>query len=532
MATSTWKLKSGTGNWSDTADWTTAPPAPGGDVVIGSTHDIGSVFVTEDVSIGINSLTIGAKHGRNGNTTTLAVTPSAILTVNGTISLGVNTIIDGTGMLSANGAVSGGGTIAATGGLFILSGTGSIAGGGVLDLASNVTSASTSYDIDAVSGSVLELAGTAAAGTTVAFLGSLGTLELADIAGGLVQGFNGTIAGLSIGSSGTVPTNAVNIQAPITSASLSGSQITVLNGTTTVATLQLSAVSGSAYAAVAADSALGGYDVFLTSVAPANPTVTWSPSMESGVEGQAIALGTITPSGGSGSFSSVLVSGIPVGATLADATHSFTASSGGTSVNILGWNYAGLSITPPNDANVSLSVQVTDTAGNTSASAGETVTVNPLAPTVSWGAATAATEGTALALGTLAATVNSRSGDANSLQSLVVSAIPVGAVLSDGAGGHSFTATSTNTAVDVKSWTLSSLKIKTTNDINFTLTATEVDGDGNTSTASINEAVTVNPLTPTVAPGAVSGSAGQAIALNPSALRSMVSPATPTASIR
>ncbi len=523
MATSTWKLKSGTGNWSDTADWTTAPPAPGGDVVIGSTHDIGSVFVTEDVSIGINSLTIGAKHGRNGNTTTLAVTPSAILTVNGTISLGVNTIIDGTGMLSANGAVSGGGTIAATGGLFILSGTGSIAGGGVLDLASNVTSASTSYDIDAVSGSVLELA---------AFLGSLGTLELADIAGGLVQGFNGTIAGLSIGSSGTVPTNAVNIQAPITSASLSGSQITVLNGTTTVATLQLSAVSGSAYAAVAADSALGGYDVFLTSVAPANPTVTWSPSMESGVEGQAIALGTITPSGGSGSFSSVLVSGIPVGATLADATHSFTASSGGTSVNILGWNYAGLSITPPNDANVSLSVQVTDTAGNTSASAGETVTVNPLAPTVSWGAATAATEGTALALGTLAATVNSRSGDANSLQSLVVSAIPVGAVLSDGAGGHSFTATSTNTAVDVKSWTLSSLKIKTTNDINFTLTATEVDGDGNTSTASINEARPARRLTPTVAPGAVSGSAGQAIARSTSALRSMVSPATPTASIR
>src|SRR5260370_33294260 len=129
MATSTWTLTSGTGNWSDTADWTTAPPAPGDDVVIGSTHDTGSLIVTEDVSIAINSLTIGAKqHGKNGNTTTLVVMPGATLTVNRTISLGVNTIIDGTGTLIANGAVSGGGTIAAPHGPLTLSGTGCTAG--------------------------------------------------------------------------------------------------------------------------------------------------------------------------------------------------------------------------------------------------------------------------------------------------------------------------------------------------------------------------------------------------------------------
>jgi hypothetical protein len=80
---------------------------------------------------------------------------------------------------------------------------------------------------------------------------------------------------------------------------------------------------------------------------------------------------------------------------------------------------------------------------------------------VTWGAATAGTEGTQLTLGTLAATVNSLSGDSNSLQSLIVSTIPVGATLTDGT--NTFTASTGNTSVDVKSWTLSSLKITPTN---------------------------------------------------------------------
>src|SRR2546423_10896920 len=53
---------------------------------------------------------------------------------------------------------------------------------------------------------------------------------------------------------------------------------------------------------------------------------------------------------------------------------------------------------------------------------------------------------------------------------------------------------------NVGGWTLSSLRVTPTNDANFTLTATAttLDADGNTSTASITEAVTVNPLTPTL----------------------------------
>ena len=84
-------------------------------------------------------------------------------------------------------------------------------------------------------------------------------LELADVAGGVLQGFSGKIAGLNVGASATTATNEINIQALATKAVLSGSTITVLNGATTVATIALSAapVHG-AYAVVQADAALGG----------------------------------------------------------------------------------------------------------------------------------------------------------------------------------------------------------------------------------------------------------------------------------
>src|SRR5207253_731424 len=104
-------------------------------------------------------------------------------------------------------------------------------------------------------------------------------------------------------------------------------------------------------------------------------------------------------------------------------------------------------------------------------------------------------------------TVNGAAGDSNSLSSLVVSAIPVGAVLSDG-HGNSFTATAGNTSVDVHNWNLSSLTITPANDANFTLgiAATAKDAEGNLSTTtSGTELVTVNPTAPCVAPVAEIG---------------------------
>ena len=78
-----------------------------------------------------------------------------------------------------------------------------------------------------------------------------------------------------------------------------------------------------------------------------------------GLWAAAIALGKISRSDCNW-VTSVLVSGIPVGATLSDGTpgHSFTSATGTTSHDITGWSYGALTLTPANDANAALSVVV------------------------------------------------------------------------------------------------------------------------------------------------------------------------------
>ncbi|MBR1059816.1 S-layer family protein, partial [Bradyrhizobium diazoefficiens] len=254
-------------------------------------------------------------------------------------------------------------------------------------------------------------------------------------------------------------------------------------------------------------------------VNPAAPVL--APVAVSGVEGQAISLnlGVTIPNaaGDANALTSLVVSSIPAGATLSDGTHSFTASAGSTSVDIAGWSLSNLKIVTVNDANITLQLSATarDTEGNLSATtnAAETVTVNPLAATITT-SATSGVEGQPIAVN-LGVSLNQLAGDQNSLASLIVGAIPVGATLSDGT--HSFTATSGHTSVDVSSWTLGSLTVKSTNDLNFTLnvTATARDAEGNTGpVASATESVTVRPLAPTLAPVTASGIENAAVALN------------------
>jgi len=118
-------------------------------------------------------------------------------------------------------------------------------------------------------------------------------------------------------------------------------------------------------------------------------------------------------------------------------------------------------------------------------------------------------EGTTIALGTISATVNSLPGHSNSVQSLVVSGIPVGAVLTDCT--NSFTATSGNTSIDVKHWNLSNLKIIPPNETNFTLIVTATDQNANTASAS--ELVKVAPMAPDLDPVAAHGNEDTAITL-------------------
>jgi hypothetical protein len=247
-----------------------------------------------------------------------------------------------------------------------------------------------------------------------------------------------------------------------------------------------------------------------------------APVAATGVEGSPIALnlgaGANNLVGDSNSLATLTISAIPVGATLSDGVHSFTAATGNTSVSVLGWSLSSLTITPVKAANFSLNVSATqrDAQGqlSTATTATEAITVNPLAPTLAPVAATGV-EGSPIALN-LGAKLNSFSGETNSWASLVVSAIPVGATLSDG-HGHSFTAAAGSTSTNIAAWTLTSLTITPANAADFTLSfaASEKDAQGNLSTtATASQTVIVNPLAPTLAPVAATGVAGSPIALN------------------
>ena len=210
-------------------------------------------------------------------------------------------------------------------------------------------------------------------------------------------------------------------------------------------------------------------------------TVTWSPGIGSGVEGGAIALGTIAASGSG--LTALRVSGIPVGATLSDGTHSFVASAGNGSVDVLGWSYTTLSIKPVNDANFALTVQASDALGAVSGTANVAVTVAPLAPSVA-PAAVSGVAGQAIPL-SLGITANGLAGDSNSLRSVTLSGIPGGATLSNSRGdpltvsGGSITFSPGQLAAGV----LNGLAITPLSAGSFVLgvSAVEQDGEGNLS---------------------------------------------------
>jgi outer membrane lipoprotein-sorting protein len=230
------------------------------------------------------------------------------------------------------------------------------------------------------------------------------------------------------------------------------------------------------------------------------PTLTVNPA--AGDEDTVIALPVATAlvdADGSETLA-VTISSIPVGATLSDGAFSFTASAGNQAVNVTGWNLAALTVTPPlhSDADFTLSVTATSTeAANlatATTSANLAVTVNAVAdaPTLTVSAA-AGDEDTAIALSVATALVDT---DGSETLSISLSAIPVGATLSDGA--FSFTASAGNQAVNVTGWNLAALTITPPPDADtdFTLTVSATATEG----ANANAATTVAALAVDVLP--------------------------------
>jgi hypothetical protein len=185
------------------------------------------------------------------------------------------------------------------------------------------------------------------------------------------------------------------------------------------------------------------------------------------------------------------VSSIPVGATLTDGTNSFTATAGNTTATITGWNLAQLRITPPanSDADFTLAVAATATEGANGAvattNANLAVTVDAIAdaPTLAVNPA-AGNEDTAITLSVATALVDT---DGSETLSIAVSAIPVGAVITDGV--NTFTATAGNQAVNVTGWNLAALTVtppaNADTDFTLTLTSTATEGANGSVAASV-----------------------------------------------
>ncbi|HUL05884.1 MAG TPA: tandem-95 repeat protein, partial [Candidatus Acidoferrum sp.] len=260
----------------------------------------------------------------------------------------------------------------------------------------------------------------------------------------------------------------------------------------------------------------------VTAVADA-PTVTAAPA--AGNEDTSIALNVtaaLVDTDGSEHLT-LQVGAIPVGATLSDGSHSFTATAGNTAVDVTGWALGSLTITPPanSDADFALTVTATSIESSNGDSASTivslpvTVTAVADAPTLAVAPA-AGNEDTAIALSISPALTDTDGSEHLSLQ---VSAIPVGATLSD--GSHSFTATAGNTAVDITGWALGSLTVTppANSDADFALTVTATsteasNGDTASTIASLPVTVTAVADAPTLVVAPATGNEDTAIALS------------------
>ncbi|MEA2790189.1 MAG: large repetitive protein, partial [Acetobacteraceae bacterium] len=416
-----------------------------GNTVLGQAIAINSALQTLEIGAlgsltmtGLESITKGSIKMDGGT-----------LTDTSGIVIGAGATLTGNGRITAGTAVSGSGVVKAS--------------GGTLELGNDLTSTAIAFDIDAVSGSVLRLDGAVASAETLTFLGNSGTLELADVSAGVVQGFNGKIAGLSVGPSATVPTNAINIQTAVTGAVLSGSTLTIVNGSTTVATLALSAapISG-AYAVVQANSALGGYDVFLSNEPPAGPGLGLDPSSDSGIAGDNVTnviAPVITGTGVAGDTITLFQGGSPVGSATVDLS--------GT------WSFTTTTLTEGLNA---ITATETDIYGNVSSAVALDLTIDTVAPVV----ATQLAFDTGSSATDLVTSNAALTGTAEANNTITISqdTIVLGTTTSDASGAWSFTPLGLT-------------------DGNYSLTASETDAAGNVGSTTLAFTLdTAGPVVP------------------------------------
>ncbi|HEY2211850.1 MAG TPA: VCBS domain-containing protein, partial [Bradyrhizobium sp.] len=215
-----------------------------------------------------------------------------------------------------------------------------------------------------------------------------------------------------------------------------------------------------------------------------DPLIAVSPI--SGVEGSPISLHLslkLTPGG----LNSLLISNVPIGATLSDGHgNTFTASAGNTSVDVATWTLSGLSLTPTNDTNFSLTFFASGSDG-LATTLSKPITVKPLPPSISWSSGSFSEQPSQnIALPSLMVTVNGLSGESNSLSSLTLLGIPAGQTITDGSGRNHISTGPTD-PFNYVGWNFSNFHLDSngqTTAFTITAAATSVDAEGNLSPSS------------------------------------------------
>ncbi len=216
MAAFSWQSPSLNGSWSTAGQWTPGggPPSSSADTADISAPSALPYTVTLDVNETIGALTLGNSQATleigskqltvtnaGGQAGTVIVTAGVISITGGTLSATGGFSVTGVGTIFGTGTLIG--TIAGAGFYQAISGT--------LRIESAVLGSATGLQVGNNSTAVLELDSSVAAGAAITFIAGTGTLDLTDISGNLLVGFGGTIVGLTVGSSATVPTNQIDL---------------------------------------------------------------------------------------------------------------------------------------------------------------------------------------------------------------------------------------------------------------------------------------------------------------------------------
>jgi hypothetical protein len=273
MTTYSW-IGGTTGTWTTTTDWSpTGDPILSGDTAIIS-QPIGTPsIVNENFTGTIAALDVSSTTATLNFTGTNQLTVTDLAVNDGTVAVGAaqaftfgtlinNNIVNlagGTlsGLIQDSGDIQGSGTITGS----ITDNGRVIATGGTLEITSPIAGVGIAFEVGGDSGTnVLRIDDAAASGTGLAFVGN-GTLQIENLAN-----FAGTISGMTVGTSQTVPTTAIDINQTILSGTLDGTNLNLFTtaGETTLALGNSQPIS----TGIALESdGNGGTDVFFTTTA-------------------------------------------------------------------------------------------------------------------------------------------------------------------------------------------------------------------------------------------------------------------------